>query len=94
MLDRTLVECNRPVGIVFADRRIDAKSPWQLYIDLNFLSMRFKLRGKFTLLLGVCDNIIIQMPTCRNSIDAQSTLFKVRFCKDIRGENLGQFIIG
>ena len=61
MLDGALIECNRPVGIVFSNRCGNIEPIRQLYIDCH-ITVRIEVGGKITLISRIVNQMVIQMP--------------------------------
>ena len=92
MLDRPLVEGNRPVRVVLAYRRADEKAAGQLDIDGDFVA-NIQLVGKTALVVGIVNHIIVQAAVGGHDVYA---LPAVQVCqhKDVGAVRFLQPIVG
>lgn len=73
MLDRSLVESDRPVRVVLAYRRADEKAAGQLDIHGNFVA-NIQLVGKAALVIGIVNHIIVQTAVGGHGVYALSAV--------------------
>ena len=92
MLDRSLVEGNRPVRVVLAYRRADEKAAGQLDIHGNFVA-NIQLVGKAALVIGIVNHIIVQAAVGGHGVYALSA---VQVCqhKDVGAVRFLQLVVG
>ena len=58
VLDFALVECDCPVGIVLADRRVDEKSLGQFDVKRDFLA-RFQFLREVAFVTGIVNQVVV-----------------------------------
>ena len=92
MLDRPLVEGNRPVRVVLAYRRADEKAARQLDIHGNFVA-NIQLVGKTALVIGIVNYIIVQAAVGGHGV---CVLPAVQVCqhKDVGAVRFLQLVVG
>lgn len=73
MLDCPLVERNRPIGVILADRRRNEEAARQFHIYCNVLAC-IKLSGKIPFIGGIVEDIVIQVLMRLHSVVPQTSL--------------------
>ncbi len=73
MLDCPLVERNRPIGVILADRRRNEEAARQFHIYCNVLAC-IKLSGKIPFIGGIVEDIVMQVFMRLHSVVPQTSL--------------------